>query len=204
MTAADEDLLAGIPLVTPPERRILQEAESAAELHAGITVTAERLRSAAFTIPAPEDTSGAAWRRKATAAAIVCDIASLALHTLAMRATRLSNCPADPARLAACALELADARNAWEQAAGMWRIMTTDTQSGVNAMTADTADLVVRMGRLVFANPAWTPAKEHQARRRPRRYWRPPPATSSRFSTQSTRPPMPWPAWPRLTCGPSG
>jgi hypothetical protein len=163
MTAADEHLLAGIPLVSPPERRVPGEAEPPAELHAGIAETAGRLRSAAFTIPAPEDTSGLAWARNATAAAIVSDVASLALNTLAMRAVRLNSCPVDPDRLAAAAIALSEARNAWEQAAGMWQIMTTDTQSRADAATPEISDLVVRMGRLVFASPVWTPAKKHQA-----------------------------------------
>jgi hypothetical protein len=163
VTASDEDLLAGIPLLTPLQRRIPRQAESPAELYAGIALSAERLRSAAFTSPAPDNTAGPAWGRNATAAAIVSDIASLALHTLAIRATGLSGCPVDPDRLTAAAIALDGARKTWEQAASMWQIMTTGTQSLANAMTPEISDLVVRMGRVAFANPVWTPAKRHQA-----------------------------------------
>lgn len=166
-SASDRDLLLGIPHASPPERRPPRDPETPAQLHTGITTSAARLRSAAFALPADAATSaavsGPAWQRAARAGAIVSDIASLVLHGLAMRATRLAGCPADPHRLAAAAIALADARNAWEQAAGLWKIMTTDTQSPVNAVTVEASDLVIRMGRLAFDNPKWTPAIKHRA-----------------------------------------
>ena len=166
-SALDRELLMGVPHASPPGRRVPRDPETPAELHAGIAISAARLRSAAFAMPADAATSaeisGPAWGRAATAAAIVSDIASLLLRTLAMRATRLTACPVEPRQLAAAAIGLADARNAWEQAAGLWQIMTTDTQSEISALTVETGDLAIRMGRLAFANPQWTPAKRHRA-----------------------------------------
>lgn len=166
-SASDRDLLLGIPHASPPERRPPRDPETPAQLHTGITTSAARLRSEAFALPADATTSaavsGPAWQRAARAGAIVSDIASLTLHGLAMRATRLTGYLADPHRLAAAAIALADARNAWEQAAGVWKIMTTDTQSPVNSVTVEASDLVIRMGRLAFDNPQWTPARRHRA-----------------------------------------
>jgi hypothetical protein len=45
----------------------------------------------------------------------------------------------------------------------MWRIMTTDTQSPISALTVEAGDLVIRTGRLAFASPQWTPQKKHRA-----------------------------------------
>ena len=164
--ATDRDLLMGLPTATPPERRPPGEPETDAELCSGITASATRLRSAAFALPATAATSlsvsAPSWRRTAFAAAIIADISSLTLHALAMRASRLPDCPVDPGRLAMAAVTQAGARNAWEQAAGMWRILQTDTQSQVSAATVETGDLVIRLGRLAFGNPRWTPAAQHR------------------------------------------
>jgi hypothetical protein len=137
------------------------------ELRPGIAVSAARLRSVAFDMSASTSTaagvSAVAWRRSALTAAITADIASLTLHNLAMRAGRLSDCPVNGQRLALAATVLADARNAWEQAATMWRLLRTDTQSPVSPATIEAGDLVLRMGRLAFDNPGWTPARQQNA-----------------------------------------
>jgi hypothetical protein len=164
--AADRDLLMGIPTAAPPERRPPGEPETTAELCSGITTSATRLRSVGFALRATAgtslDVSASTLRRTAFAGAIVADIASLTLHGLAMRASRLPGCPVDPGRLAVAAVTQAEARNAWEQAAGLWRIMQTDTQSPASTATLDAGDLVVRLGRLAFGNPRWTPAAQHR------------------------------------------
>ena len=131
----------------------------------------------AFALPATAATSlgvsASSWLRTAFAAAIIADISSLTLHSLAMRASRLPDCPVDPGRLAMAAVAQAGARNAWEQAAGMWRILQTDTQSQVSAATVETGDLVIRLGRLAFGNPRWTPAHSTAPRPSQRRYLAP-------------------------------
>jgi hypothetical protein len=49
----------------------------------------------------------------------------------------------------------------------MWQVITTDTQTAATPATVETDDLVLRMGRLAFANPGWTPAVRQRASRKP-------------------------------------
>jgi hypothetical protein len=120
--ATDRELLMGIPPAAPPDRDVPDRPETAAGLCAGIAVSAERLRSAAFAMPAgaaaSAQVSGPAWQRTAMAAAIASDIADSALRALAVRASCLSSCPVDRHRLTAAASASAGARDAWVQAAG--------------------------------------------------------------------------------------
>ena len=162
-----QELLRGFPLATPPERIPPRGGESDPGLHAGITISADRLRAIAFTAPRQARWSpGAAspaWQRTARAAAIVCDLAELTVRLLAGRCGQLAGPPVSPGQLGTAASCLRDARSAWEQAAGLWRYMSTDTSTEVSRATTEAADLVVRMGRVVFENPQWTPAITQRA-----------------------------------------
>jgi hypothetical protein len=82
-------------------------------------------------------------------------MSEIALTMLDRRSSQLHRRKEPGARDASVAL--ADARAAWLKAVDQWRLRTTDTRSRVTAVTAETDDLVLRLGRLVYAHPRWTP-----------------------------------------------
>jgi hypothetical protein len=168
--AIGRDLVRGFPLATPPDRRKSDHAEATAELYAGITASADRLRAFAFTMPEWAATSpqisGPVWRYTAHAAAIVSHVGSLILQALAERAEQLPTPSANTGPITQAASAMATAKQAWEQAATMWRTITTDTQAKESPATIETSDLVLRIGRLAFADPLWTPTRAHRAQLR--------------------------------------
>lgn len=164
--SAGREVLRMIPPAATPTRIALASRESGAQLCAGIARTADRLRAAAFPLleaPLPASgSSGPAWLQAAGGAAIICDVVCRVLHQLAGWPGDDQAIPAARFRRAAGALT--QARAAWRQAAAMWQVITTETQDKVTGLTAEVDDLVLRMGRLAYANPAWTP---HAAQRAP-------------------------------------
>jgi hypothetical protein len=165
--AMRKELLHAFPLASPPERIPPDTGESAAGLRDGITVSAERLRVIAFAMPGQASwspgISGPAWERTARAAAIVSEIGGLALKTLAVRSAQLGKQPVPTDRLHSAAGAFEGARSAWLQAGRLWQMITSDTRSALSAATRETDDLVLRMGRLVFQNREWTPARDQMA-----------------------------------------
>lgn len=154
--------------VASPDRIPPQVPESVGELRDGILVTAERLRSIAFHLPSEAATSsprvsGPAWARAALASAVVSDISRRVLQVLAIRSTQLNSAQTGTERLDAAARALAGARDAWRHAAQLWQIMTTDTQAEFTPVTAETDDLVLRIGRLAFTGPDWMPTRAKRA-----------------------------------------
>ena len=164
------ELLRGFPAAAAPDPITPRTRESTSGLCAGIAISAERLRGVAFTQPelahASRYVSGPAWLRTAWAAAVVSDICAGTLHSLAERSEALTTVPVHPRQLHQAAKAFTPACAAWRQAASMWKVITTDTQATVTSATTELDDLVLRTGRLAFANPAWTPAARQRAPRR--------------------------------------
>jgi hypothetical protein len=154
-------LLDAIPANIPPPRQPIREAETIAELCAGITITAERLRrvTPAFAArarwsPAANSTS---WRRDALASAITSHATELILRALAERAAQLGADPAIRRGLAAAADASAQACAAWRAVARRWDVISTGTAPAISPVAAELDDLVLRTGRLAYRNPSWTP-----------------------------------------------
>ena len=160
-------LLHAIPTTDFPERIIPSAHESDANLCAGITVSARRLRTEAFAAAREPGTSpvlsGPAWRRTAHASAIICDLAAQTLDVLAAHPSVAGTLRE---RLGDAASSLVTARESWRNTARMWQVITTETTSPDSPTTADATDLVVRLGRLAFGEPGWTPADAHKPRPR--------------------------------------
>jgi hypothetical protein len=84
--------------------------------------------------------------------AVVCHISEILLTTLA-----------DRAELAGSAEAAGLACVRWREVMAAWTDMTTGL-GGLRAPgIADTGDLVVRLGRLAFADPGWTPVRSRGA-----------------------------------------
>jgi hypothetical protein len=133
------------------------------ELCERIPLTAERLRYAAFTVAAHARWSPASgslsWRRDALASAITSHASEFILRTLAGRALQLGLEPAFRARLQDAAHAVAQAWASWRAVAGQWDIVTTGTNrgAGLTPVATEISDLVLRIGRLAYRNPHWTP-----------------------------------------------
>src|SRR5438270_7583024 len=135
------ELLRGIPIAIAPERIAPRVGESTTDLSAGIAATAHRLRAAAFIMGEAAHTSpyfsGPAWRWTALSAAIVSDTCTATLHTLADRAADLAAPSVPPGKLREAAKAFGPACAAWRQAASMWQVITTDTQTAATPATVE-------------------------------------------------------------------
>lgn len=155
-------LLNAIPANIPPSRRPPREAETIAELCAGIAITAERLRritqafaTHARSSPAANSTS---WRRDALASAITSHTSELILRALAERALQLGADPAVCRKLATATDASAQACAAWRAVTRHWDVISTGTApKAISPVAAELNDLVLRTGRLAYRNPTWTP-----------------------------------------------
>jgi hypothetical protein len=169
---SDTELLYAIPAATVPSpRRPRPVAESVADLCDGITVSASRLRGAMCESEqrarwSPGVTSGG-WQWVAQAAAVTCHLSELALGSLATRAGELASVPVSGSQLDAAAGTLTGMRAAWQHVDLLWDGMITERRLLANPAMTDASDLVLRLGRLVWDNPHWTPGSAHRAPRRP-------------------------------------
>jgi hypothetical protein len=169
--AADTELLHTIPAAFPPSRQPLgPAAESIAELCDGITASASRLRAAVHrgrerASWSPEVTSGG-WQWMAQAAAVTSHLSELALRSLAIRAGQLTGLPVTQAQLQSAADAMTGMRAAWQQVDLMWNTVITERRMLSTLTMSEASDLLLRMGRLVWDNPQWTPARADCAPRR--------------------------------------
>jgi hypothetical protein len=160
-------LLRAMPTATPPARIPLPDkAESDTALCEGIAASSDRLRvitfGAADRAAWSSQVSGPAWKRAAWAGALVCHMSEVALTVLSQRGDTLL----PETELKGAITALTDARAAWGQSIGSWRLCTTDTPFPATPVTAEADDLVLRLGRLVYAHPRWTPQISSKVRPR--------------------------------------
>jgi hypothetical protein len=169
--AADVELLYAIPAAVPPPRQPPgSDSESIAELCHGITISASRLRAAVHrgrdqTGWSPDATSGR-WQWIAQAAAVTSHLTELALRSLATRTDHLTSLPVTRAQLHGAADAMIAMRTAWQRVDLMWTTIITEQRVPRTPAMAEASDLLLRMGRLVWDNPQWTPARAARAARR--------------------------------------
>ena len=165
---ADAELLCAIPPAMVPQRQAPSSAgESVAELCYGITISASRLRGAMRDSKdrarwSPNVTSGG-WQWMAQAAAVTSHLSELALGALATRAGQLPGPPVSEAQLRDAADFMVGMRAAWHQVDRTWDLMITESRMLPTQAMTDASDLVLRMGRLVWDDPHWTPAHSRRA-----------------------------------------
>jgi hypothetical protein len=169
---ADAELLSAIPAAAPPAQLPPRPSgESVPELCQGIAVSAARLRAAIrdagdLALWSPGVTSGG-WQWMAQAAAVTSHLSELLLRTLATRAGQLAGPPFSPSQLTHAAELMAGMRAAWHQAGGTWDTMITETRLLPTPAMTEASHLVLRLGRLAWDDPGWTPARSRRARPRP-------------------------------------
>jgi len=167
----DTDLLDAIPAAAAPRRHRPDAAgESVTELCYGISISASRLRAAARGSQerarwSPGTTSGG-WQWMAQAAAVTSHLSELALRSLSIRAGQLSGLPVTGAQLRDAADRMADMRAAWQQVDRTWDLLVTESRLLQTPAMTEASDLVLRLGRLVWDNPRWTPARSDRAPQR--------------------------------------
>jgi len=169
--STDTDLLYAIPAVVAPQRqRLGRTEESVTDLCYGITISAYRLRAAIRgskerALWSPSITSGG-WQWMAQAAAVTSHQSELALRSLATRAGQLPGLPISGAQLDSAADRLIGMRVAWQRVDRLWDAIITESRLLQTPAMTEVSDLVLRMGRLVWDNPHWTPARSDRAPRR--------------------------------------
>ena len=167
----DTELLHAIPAAFPPQRQPLGLAEeSVAELCHGVTVSASRLRATAHRDRdrgswSPDLTSGG-WQWMAQAAAITSHLTELALCSLAARAGQLAGLAITEEHLHSSANSMIAMRHAWQRVDQMWDTVITERRLLPTPVMSEASDLLLRMGRLVWDNPQWTPARADRGPRR--------------------------------------
>ena len=165
-TTPDAELLHAVPVNRIPQPQPPSDSETAADLAAGIAISADRLHAAAPAAAeqaawAPEMTAES-WRWTATGAAIICDLSQLMLTSLAERAALFTGTPVT-ARLHGAADSAASACARWREVRAAWQDITTETRGLTAPTIPDTRDLIVRLGRLAFTEPRWTPIRARRA-----------------------------------------
>ncbi len=166
-TATDAELLHAVPVSHVPPPRPPSDNETVTALAAGIAVSAARVQALALgTVEqaawAPELTAES-WRWTATGAAIICDISQLMLGLLTERAVLFTGAPAVTAQLRTAADSAAGACARWRVVRAAWQEITTDTRGLTTPVIPDTRDLIIRLGRLAFTEPRWTPIRARRA-----------------------------------------
>ena len=99
----------------------------------------------------------------AQAAAVTSHLSELALGALATRVGQLPGPPVSEAQLRDVADFMVGMRAAWHQVDRMWDVMITESRMLPTQAMTDASDLVLRMGRLVWDDPHWTPAHSRRA-----------------------------------------
>jgi hypothetical protein len=169
-TEAGTNLLMAVPSNSVPERRPPRIPESLNALCEGIAVTAGRLQSAAYS-----SATEAAWSPTVTAEslqwiatsnAVAFHLGQNILELLSGRSVKVLRQPEARAQLRMAAKAAARATTRWRQVAAAWNEITTETTGLGSPHVEDVGDLVIRLGRLAFADPGWTPARARQAQLR--------------------------------------
>ena len=166
-SAADGELLASIPVNVLDLRDPPREAETAAGLAAGVAASAARLRqiawvSADWSAWSPAMTADS-WQWTATAAAVVCHASGLMLQAQIDCQGPGDGAPGVRRQLHSAAEAAGQACSRWRAAASAWRQVMTETKGLTSPTVPDAGDLLVRLGRLAFGDPAWTPSRGPQA-----------------------------------------
>jgi hypothetical protein len=166
-TEADTELMRAVPVSLPPRRRPPQDGETVGELAQGVATSAARLRIVALAEGAEALRStvltAESWRWTATGAAVICHLSELVLRSLADSPGLEVGGPGMAGQLSDAADAAAEASARWRGVAAGWNLMTTATSGLTAPGIADTGDLILRLGRLAFTDPGWTPLRARRA-----------------------------------------
>jgi hypothetical protein len=142
-----------------PDRQQPAGNEHVEELCAGMTAAAERARRAAW-----RSGNEAAWSpamtitslRLTAGSSVVISHNNQALLLALAETTDSTRHPEDQRLLLLAADRAGRARTAWLKVALALENFTTDTRRHIGPAAAETSDLALWTGRLIYADPAWT------------------------------------------------
>ncbi|MEU6430760.1 hypothetical protein ABZ860_33100 [Microbispora sp. NPDC046973] len=162
--SGDAPSLRAVPLNEPPwpPQPVPQEAQTPHELSAGIIAGSDALRGLCHR---PQEFSPRQWQRTALAASVITDIAAKSLTQLTRRCYEL-----DPDRQQALGKALQQATDVVQRANAEWKGVRQAWHGQVAAgpLSASVREqhldqTAVRLGRLLYDNPRWTPARQDSA-----------------------------------------
>jgi hypothetical protein len=163
--AADVEMLHAVPLYALPAPARPAGTETVPALCEGITATAERIRQAAWQ-PDPAWSPGisaATMRHTAASAVVISHNCATALHGLAAWAHR-AGLPDVAASIGDAASAAGAAQASWLDAARAWSTqLVTEPTGRLSQLCLEADDLAVWTGRLVYADPKWTPRRGRDA-----------------------------------------
>jgi hypothetical protein len=161
------DLLNGIPSAVLPARRLPDGEETIDELCRQARISAQRVRAEARRAAAEAhwspDTTADTWQWTAGACVILSHMTGLLLGNTGVQEALTCAYPVSTARSRAAADAASAACHGWRQAAAAWDTVTTETRGLTAPVINDMSDLLLRIGRITFANSGWTPARAERA-----------------------------------------
>ncbi|MEU8124931.1 hypothetical protein AB0C21_39990 [Spirillospora sp. NPDC049024] len=140
-----------------PDRIPPVVGEDVTQALAGIDTSIQRLNNPQTT------TSITTWRYLARAAAIICDIGSKTVHQLIHRINELNESERLPA-LKEAATDVQHTGRTWRTIIRRWDEHIGHYGHPANGPATDASDLIIRLGRLIHADPAWTPSPHASSR----------------------------------------
>ncbi|HEY1914351.1 MAG TPA: hypothetical protein VGH27_02135 [Streptosporangiaceae bacterium] len=160
-------VLHGLPPALLPSRSPPHHQEPIQDLCTQACVSARRVRQAAREAATQAHwsphTTADSWQWHAEAGAILTHLSGLLLTNLGSHPHLPRWFPRSGLLLHTAINTLASARHAWKHAATAFDPVTTDTRGRTSPVIPDLGDLLIRMGRLTYDNPRWTPARNQQA-----------------------------------------
>lgn len=142
--------ITAIPVHHTPDRIPPQAGESTDQALAGIDASIQRLSN-------PTATSVTTWRYLARAAAIICDLNHKTIRQLVYRITELNQPDHLPA-IKQAGTDLRHLRATWKSIVHRWDSHIGHHGHPANGPATDAGDLIIRLGRLIHTDPAWTPS----------------------------------------------
>ncbi|WP_165967028.1 hypothetical protein, partial [Actinomadura sp. 7K507] len=127
---------------------------------AGIDTSIHRLSNP--TSPASITT----WRYLARAAAITCDLNAKTIQQLIYRMKEIDE-PAHRSALQEAVTATKHTGKRWKEIVRRWDEQTNHHGHPANGPETDASDLIIRLGRLIHADPAWTPSPRASYRMKP-------------------------------------
>ncbi|GAA0956287.1 hypothetical protein [Actinocorallia libanotica] len=134
-----------------PERVPLKEGETRERALAGIQANVQWLRAS----DAPQ--SARTWRSLATSTLMTSEISGQILRLLMERCRQLE-WPETRHALAEAEAAVGELNDKWADVTFLWREVVCDRKAQLDQMTVDAGELVVRMGRLAYADRRWRPS----------------------------------------------
>ncbi|MEU8804873.1 hypothetical protein [Spirillospora sp. NPDC048819] len=152
--------ITAIPLHHTPARIPPVIGENHDQALAGIDASIHRLSNPIS--PASVTT----WRYLARAAAITCDLNVKAIQQLIYRMKEMNE-PAHRSALQEAVTSTKQTGKRWKEIVRRWDEQTNHHGHTANGPATDASDLIIRLGRLIHADPAWTPSPRASYRMKP-------------------------------------